>query len=106
MTVVRPFRGCRFNSDVVGDAGSVLCPPYDMIGPDLKKSLEELNPYNAFHLEGGEQPDPINPEAGYRQAASLFRNWLDESVLQRDQEPSFYLMRHDDGDGQLLVHQL
>jgi len=94
MTVVRPFRGCRFNSDVVGDAGSVLCPPYDMIGPDLKKSLEELSPYNAVHLEGGEQPDPINPEAGYRQAASLFRNWLDESVLQRDQEPSFYLMRH------------
>jgi uncharacterized protein (DUF1015 family) len=65
-----------------------------MIGPDLKKSLEELSPYNAVHLEGGEQPDPINPEAGYRQAASLFRNWLDESVLQRDQEPSFYLMRH------------
>ena len=94
MTVVRPFRGCRFNSDMVGDVGSVLCPPYDMIGPDLKKSLEELSPYNAVHLEGGEQPDPINPEAGYRQAASLFRNWLDESVLQRDQEPSFYLMRH------------
>ena len=44
MTVVRPFRGCRFNADMVGDAGSVLCPPYDMIGPELKKSLEELSP--------------------------------------------------------------
>jgi len=94
MTVVRPFRGCRYNLGVVKDARLVLCPPYDLIGPDLKNSLEQLSPYNAVYLEGGEQPDPTNPEAGYRQAASRFRNWLEEGVLQRDQEPSFYLMRH------------
>jgi uncharacterized protein (DUF1015 family) len=79
---------------VLTDVGSVLCPPYDMIGPDLKKSLERLSPYNAVHLEGGEQPDPIDPEAGYRRAARRFRGWLEEGVLRRDQEPSYYLMRH------------
>ncbi len=94
MTVVRPFRGCRFNADVVGDPGSVLCPPYDMIGPELKKSLEQISPFNAVLLEGGQQPDSVDPEADYRRAASLFRNWLEQGVLQRDQEPSFYVMRH------------
>jgi uncharacterized protein (DUF1015 family) len=94
MTVFRPFRGCRYNPSVVGDLASVLCPPYDMIGPELQESLERLSPYNAVHLEGGEQPDPVDPEAGYRQASALFRQWLEEGVLQRDQEPSFYLMRH------------
>lgn len=94
MTVFRPFRGCRYNPGVVGDLASVLCPPYDMIGPELQESLKRLSPYNAVHLEGGEQPDPVDPVAGYRQASARFRQWLEEGVLQRDQEPSFYLMRH------------
>jgi uncharacterized protein (DUF1015 family) len=94
MTVFRPFHGCRYNPSVVGDLASVLCPPYDMIGPELQESLKRLSPYNAVHLEGGEQPDPVAPEAGYRQASARFRQWLEEGVLQRDQEPSFYLMRH------------
>ena len=94
MAVVRPFRGCRYNPAVVGDLGSVLCPPYDMIDSELKESLQRLSPYNAVHLEGGEQPDPVNPAAGYQQAAALFRQWLAAGVLRRESEPQFYLMRH------------
>ena len=94
MTLVRPFRGCRYNPALVPDLASVLCPPYDMIGPELHRSLQALSPYNAVHLEGGEQPDPNNSEAGYRQAAALFRDWLEEGVLRRDSEPGFYLMKH------------
>lgn len=94
MTIFKPFRGCRYNPSVVTDPASALCPPYDMIGPELEQKLKELNPYNAVHLEGGEQPNPVDPEAGYRQAAALFRQWLEEGVLRRDPEPSFYLMRH------------
>ncbi len=94
MSVVRPFRGCRYDPTLVPDLGSTLCPPYDMIGPDLKQSLERLSPYNAVHLEGGEQPDPVNPEAGYRQASERFRDWLRDGVLRRDSDAAFYLMRH------------
>jgi uncharacterized protein (DUF1015 family) len=94
MATIRPFRGCRYNSEAVGDLASVLCPPYDMIGPELQESLKRLSPYNAVHLEGGEQPDPVNPEGGYRQAAALFRDWMEQGVLLRDSEPRFYLMQH------------
>ena len=94
MAVVRPFRGCRYDSSVAGEAASLLCPPYDMIGPELKQRLESLSPFNAVHLEGGEQPDPVNPEAGYRQAAGLFQDWLASGALRREGEPCFYLMRH------------
>lgn len=95
MTVLRPFRGCRY--DPVGLAGglaAVLCPPYDMIGPELKALLQGRSPYNAVHLEGGEQPDPVNPAAGYRQAAALFAEWLTAGILRPEGEPCFYLMRH------------
>jgi uncharacterized protein (DUF1015 family) len=94
MAVFRPFRGCRYVPQVAGSLDDLLCPPYDMIGPALKQSLQGLSPYNAVHLEGGEQPDPVNPEASYHRAASLFRQWLENGALRQEDVPCFYLMRH------------
>ena len=94
MATIKPFRGCRYNPAAVGNLSSVICPPYDMIGPELKTELQQRSPYNAVHLEGGEQPDPVDPQAGYQQAAGLFQRWLADGVLLRDDAVSFYLMRH------------
>ena len=106
MAVVRPFRGCRYAPQVAGSLSDLLCPPYDMIGPDLKAALQRCSPYNAVHLEGGEQPDPVNPEAGYRQAADSFRAWLDRGVLAQEESPAFYLMRHTYQDRGETRHQM
>ena len=94
MAVFRPFRGCRYTPQVGSNLADLLCPPYDMIGAGLKENLQGLSPHNAVHLEGGEQPDLVDPEAGYRQAAALFREWLETGVLRQEDSPSFYLMRH------------
>ena len=106
MAVFRPFRGCRYSSQVSGSLAELLCPPYDMIGPALKETLQGKSPYNAVHLEGGEQPDPRDPEAGYRQAAAAFQQWLNSGVLAREEVPSFYLMRHTYPDGSASRQQL
>ena len=94
MAILKPFRGCRFDPSVVGNLSDVICPPYDMISPELKTDLQSRSPYNAVHLEGGEQPDPVDPQAGYRQAAQSFRQWLTDGALHQDDGPCFYLMRH------------
>ena len=94
MAIIKPFRGCRFDPAVVGSLSDVICPPYDMIGPELKADLQTRSEYNAVHLEGGEQPDPVDPQAGYQQAARLFRQWLSDGALRQDDGPCFYLMRH------------
>ena len=94
MAILKPFRGCRFDPTVVGNLSDVICPPYDMIGPELKTELQGRSQYNAVHLEGGEQPDPVDPQAGYQQAAQLFRQWLADGALAQEDGPSFYLMRH------------
>ena len=94
MATIRPFRGCRYDPAAVGNLSSVICPPYDMIGPDLKAELQQRSPYNAVHLEGGEQPDPVDPQAGYQQAATLFQDWLAQGQLSREDSPAFYVMRH------------
>lgn len=95
MTVLRPFRGCRYDPAALpGGLAAVLCPPYDMIDPALKARLQARSPYNAVHLEGGEQPDPVDPAAGYQQAAALFAEWLAAGILRPETEPCFYLLRH------------
>ena len=94
MATIKPFRGCRYDPAAVGNLSSVICPPYDMIGPQLKTELQQRSPYNAVHLEGGEQPDPVDPQAGYQQAAGLFQRWLADGVIRQDDPASFYLMRH------------
>ena len=95
MVDFRPFRGWRYNPGVVGDLASVVCPPYDLITPELQESLRLLSPYNVVHLEAGEGLDWNSPAADqYRSTAAVFDEWQVENVLQRDETPSFYLMRH------------
>lgn len=53
MVVFRPFRGWKYNPDVVGDLAKVVSPPYDLITPELQESLLKRSPYNVVHLEAG-----------------------------------------------------
>ena len=61
---------------------------------DLQKNLKSLSQYNAVHLEGAEQPDPMDPEKSYLEASSLYRSWLEHNVLQQDEKPNYYLMSY------------
>lgn len=82
MADVRPFRGVRYSS---ASLNSALCPPYDVIGPELAKSLRRRRA-NAVHLElpQGEPP------AKYARAAALWRRWTADGTLSRDARPAFY----------------
>jgi uncharacterized protein (DUF1015 family) len=95
MVAFLPFRGWRYNPDIVSDMASVLCPPYDLIAPELKVSLHKLSRYNAVNLEGAERPDDKNSVTShYDKAASTFDEWRLKGVLLREHQPCFYLLRH------------
>ncbi|MEE2928250.1 MAG: DUF1015 domain-containing protein, partial [Chloroflexota bacterium] len=95
MVVFRPFRGWKYNPDVVGDLNKVVCPPYDLINPELQESLLKRSPFNVVHLEAGENLDWNAPGGNtYRSATDFFEEWLRRGVLRREQEPCFYLTRH------------
>lgn len=95
MAAVTPFRGWRYNPDKVGDMASVLCPPYDMITPEIQDALKRQNQYNVIHLEAGEGLDwNASVKEQYAATAGLFDTWMSDGVLQQDSEPSYYLMRH------------
>ncbi len=86
MPDITGFRGIRYNSQKVGNLFKVLAPPYDVIDREEQARLYEDDPYNVVRLilsrcEGEEK---------YTKAGNTFRNWLENEILVRDDEPSIY----------------
>jgi len=95
MAAFRPFRGFMYNPGVVGDLATVVCPPYDLITPELQESLRNQSRYNVVHLEAGEGLDwSAPPPDHYSDTAERFDDWVRRGILQRDPEPCFYVVRH------------
>ncbi len=89
MVVAAPFRGLRFDPDVVGDPGAVTAPPYDVISPAARDAYEAQSPYNMVRLilARGEGSGP----GRYRPVAELMSAWHDQGALVLDPLPALYL---------------
>jgi len=76
MADVRPFPGIRYHLARVGDLGSVVAPPYDVIPEPEVAGYRSRSPYNVVRL--------TRPGANYRSAAQTFKDWREEGVLSSD----------------------
>jgi uncharacterized protein (DUF1015 family) len=92
---LRPFRAVR--PALGGERlGLVLCPPYDVIDPDERESLEKQDPVNAVRIvlprgEAGEDP--------YRTAAALLSSWVADGAYRVDADPALYVYEMETPDG-------
>lgn len=87
----RPFRGIRYDTERFGpDLTPVAAPPYDVIDPERRARLGELDEHNAVHLT---LPADVEPGDRYERAAELLARWIDERVLVADPQPRFYRYR-------------
>ena len=91
MPEVRPFRALRFDRSVVGDPGLVVAPPYDVIGPDLRATLEARHPANIVRLDLPVEATGDEPEDRYRRAARTLAAWRSDGTLRKDPHPSVYV---------------
>jgi uncharacterized protein (DUF1015 family) len=97
MVAAAPFRGLRFDPDVVGDHAQVTAPPYDVISPEARDAYEAMSPYNVVRLILARPGQDDGPEAerdgagGYRNVAGLLARWQAEGVLRRDTSTSLYV---------------
>ena len=98
MVAAAPFRGLRFDPDVVGEHAQVTTPPYDVISPEARDAYEAMSPYNVVRLILA-RPDPAvsgpggseSGGGGYRHVAELLAAWQAEGVLRRDPLPCLYV---------------
>lgn len=92
MNDLRPFRGLRYNQDMVGPLGNVVCPPYDVISKEDAQSLYEKGAYNAVRLEFGlEYHDDDSSNNRYTRAAAFLERWIAKGALEEEAEPALYV---------------
>ncbi|MCL2334568.1 MAG: DUF1015 domain-containing protein [Endomicrobia bacterium] len=84
MPEIKPFNAVRYSKSNITD---FICPPYDVISAEDKEKLKKLSDYNIVNIE---LPDASGKQNKYRHAAALFKNWLQQGVLERGEKPSFY----------------
>ena len=100
MAEIRPFRGVRYNQQLVSDLSSVICPPYDIITPQLEQELYHQSEYNFVRLEHGRQlPQDTIIDNKYTRSAATLEQWLELGILKVDKAPAIYLHDH------YFVHQ-
>ena len=51
MAEVYPFHGVRYDKQLVDNMASVICPPYDIIPPQMKEELYCRSKYNFIRIE-------------------------------------------------------
>jgi uncharacterized protein (DUF1015 family) len=89
---IRPFRGGRFNQELIKDLAGVVCPPYDIISPQLQQELYHRSRYNFVQVESGrELPQDTATDSKYTRSAATLERWLEQGVLVFDQTPAIYL---------------
>ena len=95
MAEIHPFRGVHYNQGKVKDLADVICPPYDVISPQMQQELYQRNEYNFVRLEHNrELPQDTTTDNKYTRSATALRQWLAQKVLVADEAPSIYLHDH------------
>ncbi|MFC2066638.1 DUF1015 domain-containing protein [Chloroflexota bacterium] len=95
MAEIRPFRGAHYNQLPVNDLAKVICPPYDIITPQMQQELYQQSEYNFVRLEfGGELSQDTDSDNKYTRASALLEQWLKQGVLKIDDAPAIYIHDH------------
>ncbi|HIF72179.1 MAG TPA: DUF1015 domain-containing protein [Dehalococcoidia bacterium] len=92
MAEIQPFRAVRYNPDVAGDVSLHVCPPFDVITPQLQQELYDRSPYNIVRLELARRGLAADP---YEQAAETQQAWTDSGVLKHEEAPSIYVIEEE-----------
>jgi len=90
-----PFCAVRYNQSLVKDLSGVICPPYDIIDPQLQQELYLRSQYNFVRLEyGRELPQDTAIDNKNTRSAVTLEQWLKEGILMVDKVPAIYLHDH------------
>ncbi len=92
MPEIHAFRGLRYDLGHVGALSDVIAPPYDVIDPELQKTLYEKHPAGVIRLIlNRDEPGDDEQSNRYTRAARFLKNWRREGVLQTEPDPAVYV---------------
>lgn len=91
MPILRAFRALRYAHAPGADVSPVLCPPYDIIGPDKLTALLARDAHNAVRLELPQPAPGADPGTRYKAAARALSEWRTDKVLVKDRRATITL---------------
>ncbi|HEY3331644.1 MAG TPA: DUF1015 domain-containing protein [Capsulimonadaceae bacterium] len=92
MAEILPFRGLRYNPEIVTNLADVVAPPYDVLSKAQVEEYHAKHPNNITHLTRAAGDDP------YANAGKLLREWIASGVLTPDDTPSLYIYQQSFSD--------
>ena len=88
---VKPFKAYRFDKEVVGDVGSCIAPPYDVINPSQQEQLYKKSEHNIVRIIKGKTTASDNGDNNqYTRAADYLNKWIEQGVLKQDATETIY----------------
>jgi uncharacterized protein (DUF1015 family) len=100
MAEIAPFRGLRYNREMIPDLAQVVIPPYDVISPEEQRAFHERSPYNFIRLELGlPGPQDFSEDNPHTRAAAWIGQWKHQRILVRNPKPSIYCYELDYKNG-------
>ena len=92
MADILPFRGAHYNPQLIDELSAVICPPYDIITPQMEQELHSKSVYNFIRLEEGRDlPQDTATDNKYSRSAVTMEQWLKQGILVIDQVPAIYM---------------
>jgi uncharacterized protein (DUF1015 family) len=92
MAIIKPFKGLRYNQDIIKDISSVVTPPYDVISPQEQERYYHLHPNNIIRLDFGKDlPGDTEKVNKYTRAAEFLNNWEKSGILRQEDSPAIYI---------------
>ena len=88
---IKAFNAYRYNSEVVGNAGDCIAPPYDVIDAGQQQHLYDKNPHNIVRIiQGKKEPADNESQNVYTRAADYLEQWIDSGALKQDADEAIY----------------
>lgn len=88
---IKGFKAYRFNSDIVGDSGKCIAPPYDVINPAQQDELYKQNDHNIVRvILGKKEVTDTDKNNQYTRAADFLNDWIKKNALKQDDKETIY----------------
>ena len=88
---IKPFKAFRFDGAVVGDVGSCIAPPYDVISDTEQEQLYKESEHNIVRITKGKTTASDNGEHNqYTRAADYLNKWIEQGALKQDTTETIY----------------
>lgn len=91
MPSVQPIKAIRYTASNQGDVTGLIAPPYDVLDEGPKLDLLTKNQHNIVAVDlPVTPPKTVGPPEAYQNAATTYRQWLDDGALMQEESPAIY----------------